>query len=166
TALTQARINSFLVERDGWNYANRAYVLHHGLGGRLNGPIDSPVSSCISCHGRAGNYAGPIASKIGQPMNMAFFGAAKPSVYPMAKFDEFFKPIRGGAHLETQDGDSYMTTDYSLQLSAGIRNYYQNQRSPTPVVNAAPRAGAVRAASPSTATAPLEPLRAVNRDGD
>ncbi|MGO4782083.1 hypothetical protein AB4084_42005, partial [Lysobacter sp. 2RAB21] len=54
TALTQARITSSLVERTGWNYGNRAYVLHHGLGGRLNGPIDSPVSSCISCHGRAG----------------------------------------------------------------------------------------------------------------
>ncbi|MGO1068149.1 hypothetical protein [Lysobacter sp. CA199] len=159
TALTQVRINSTLVERSGWNYANRAYVLHHGLGGRLNGPIDSPVSSCISCHGRAGTYAGTTASKIGQPMNMAFFSAAKPSVYPMAQFDEFFKPIPGGAHIETQSGDRYMTTDYSLQLSAGIRNYYQNLRNPPPVADSAPRAGRPAAAAPA-------PLPTVDRDGN
>ncbi|ALN90947.1 hypothetical protein [Lysobacter gummosus] len=164
TALTQARITSSLVERTGWNYGNRAYVMHHGLGGRLNGPIDSPVSSCISCHGRAGTYAGPTASKRGQPMVMAVFSAAKPSVYPMAQFDEFFKPIPGGSHIETQTGDRYMTTDYSLQLSAGIRNYYQSLRTPPPVADTAPRAGSVGATSVSAPA--QEPLRTVDRDGN
>ncbi|ROU05548.1 hypothetical protein [Lysobacter enzymogenes] len=167
TALTQARINGFLVEQPGWDYGNRAYVRHHGLGGRVNGPIDSPISSCVSCHGRAGTFANaadPVNR--GRPMTMAVFSANKPSDFPMAKFDEFFKPIADGAHLETQDGSQFMTTDYSLQVTGGIRNYYQHLRSQPPVVaEAVGNARGARAAAPvDLSDAP--PLPRVDRDAD
>ncbi|SDY95589.1 hypothetical protein SAMN04487939_11018 [Lysobacter sp. yr284] len=167
TALTQSRINGFLVEQPGWDYGNRAYVRHHGLGGRVNGPIDSPISSCVSCHGRAGTFANaadPVNR--GRPMAMAVFSANKPSDFPMDKFDEFFKPIADGAHLETQDGDRFMTTDYSLQVTGGIRNYYQHLRSQPPVVaESVPNSRGVRAAAPvDLSDAP--PLPRVDRDAD
>ncbi|QQP96677.1 hypothetical protein [Lysobacter enzymogenes] len=169
TALTQTRINSFLVEQPGWDYGDRAYVRHHGLGGRVNGPIDSPVSSCVSCHGRAGTFANaadPVNR--GRPMAMAVFSASKPSEYPMDKFDEFFKPIPDGAHVETQDGSQFMTTDYSLQVTGGIRNYYQNLRS-QPVAPVAAEAG--RATRNLKATVPVDlsnapALPRVDRDAD
>ena len=48
-------INHELLEPStGTDWRDRAYVRHHGLGGRLNGPVDNLSSSCISCHGRAG----------------------------------------------------------------------------------------------------------------
>lgn len=42
------------------------------------------------------------------------------------EFDRFFRLIRGGSHLETDRGDTFVTTDYSLQLSVGIKNFYQS----------------------------------------
>lgn len=129
TTLAEARINSSLVEVASWDYGHRAYVRHHGLGGRFNGPVDNPISSCISCHGRAGNYAdSQISENTGKPMEFALFSITKPSDFPLERFDHFFGHIPGGPHIEIQNGERFMTTDYSLQISAGIRNFYQNLR--------------------------------------
>lgn len=164
TRLTEARLTSSLVEQPGWDYGNRAYVRHHGLGGRVNGPIDSPVSSCISCHGRAGVHADTaIGPKSGQPMAMAYFAANKPSEYPLDQFDEFFKPIPGGAHIEVQARERYITTDYSLQLTGGIRNFYQNLRS-QPVMKTLRARGV--ATMDATELQASEPLPKVARDAD
>lgn len=164
TRLSQARITSSLVEQTGWDYGNRAYVRHHGLGGRVNGPIDSPVSSCISCHGRAGTHADTaIGPKSGLPMAMAYFAASKPSDYPPAQFNEFFKPIPGGAHIEVQNNERFVTTDYSLQLTGGIRNFYQNLRS-QPVMKTLKAKGVASADVETLSTA--QPLPKVARDAD
>jgi hypothetical protein len=131
TALSELRVNSTLVEVQDWDYGTRAYVRHHGIGGRLNGPVDNPVSSCISCHGRAGTFADalPISQNSGRPMEFALFSIQKPSQFPTERFHQLFSLIRGTSHLEMANGESFVTTDYSLQLSAGIRNFYQNLRS-------------------------------------
>ena len=44
-----------------------------------------------------------------------------------AEFDKYFANVKGGAYVRNFGGTDYNTTDYSLQLSAGIRNYYQNE---------------------------------------
>jgi tRNA(Arg) A34 adenosine deaminase TadA len=51
----------------------------------------------------------------------------------IAGFHEFFRTIRGGSHLETVrigsgPRETFVTVDYSLQLSQGIRNFYQYVR--------------------------------------
>lgn len=129
TTLSSLRLNTDLVEQAGWEYGNRAYVRHHGLGGRLNGPVDNPVSSCISCHGRAGNlFASPSTDDTGTPMEFAALSISKPSSFPMDRFDFFFGPIAGDSHAEKQGTVTFTTVDYSLQLMAGIRNFYQARR--------------------------------------
>lgn len=137
TNIKQSRINSFLVERVGLEYGAHAYVRHHGLGGRLNGPVDNPVSSCISCHGRAATFrdALPFNERSGLPMPFAFLNARKPSEFPEAQFDPFFRSIPGYSHVQEADALHFVTTDYSLQLSAGIRNFYQGLRGQGPLLD-------------------------------
>jgi hypothetical protein len=132
TKLTETRINSALVEVADWDYGPRAYVRHHGLGGRLNGPVDNPVSSCISCHGRAATFSDaiPINQNSGKPMEFALFNVVKPSQFPRDRFDQFFGLVRGMSHIE--DNERFVTTDYSLQVSSGIRNFYQHLRGNPP----------------------------------
>lgn len=130
TALKEVRINSSLVEVLDWDYGARAHVRHHGLGGRLNGPVDNPISSCISCHGRAATYAAalPVNLDSGKPMDFALLSVQKPSQFPQEKFSQYFNLVRGASHIEEVNNEQFITTDYSLQLTGGIRNFYQSLR--------------------------------------
>lgn len=112
-----------------------ARMYHLGLGGRMNGPVDNKISSCISCHGRAA-LAVPVTkdlSPVGEAQTrgrlMPFFNAlaAKPSDFSPVEFERFFRQIRGASHLETDLGVTYVTTDYSQQVAVGIRNYWQSR---------------------------------------
>ncbi len=116
--LTESYLNANLIELPGKNYTNEAYMRHHGLGGRLNGPVDNPVSSCVSCHARAG------VTRDGEPMPMGNFQASRPD-YTEADFNNYFSTIKGGANNIQLNSKTFVTTDYSLQISAGIRNYYR-----------------------------------------
>lgn len=138
TRLKESRLNSSLIEKDDVDYGKRAFVRHHGLGGRLNGPVDNPVSSCISCHGRAATFhqALPLNPNSGLPMPFAYFNAMRPSQFPADQFQRFFRTISGEAHLEKDEAFTFMTTDYSLQVSGGIRNFYQSLRSTRPSLDA------------------------------
>jgi hypothetical protein len=79
---------------------------HLGYQGRLNGPVDNPVSSCLSCH------------STGQ--------APQKSLIPAAGQDPalWFRNLRSGQPF-TPDG---ISTDYSLQLSFGISNFRAQQQ--------------------------------------
>ncbi len=118
--LTQTFLNSALIKNGSGSSENKAYMSHFGLGGRLNGPVDNKVASCISCHGRAANLPN------GQPAALGNFSTSI-AAYPSADFNKYFATIPGGAGLLDQDGKSFTKDDYSLQLSYGIRNYYQHQ---------------------------------------
>lgn len=122
-SLKQSVINQKLVGEAG-KTGNQAYVTHLGMGGRMNGPVDNPISSCISCHGRA------ALSKEGVPASIANFNKPK---YTQQDFEEYFKTIPCGVQTITQpnkDGgvDTFYTTDYSFQLANGIRNFVAVQR--------------------------------------
>jgi hypothetical protein len=125
THLDSTVINHELIEpsvESDWN--GHAYVRHHGLGGRLNGPVDNPSSSCISCHGRAA-----VSSKA-SGLHMPIINKTGSVPEQIAAFDEFFRLIRPHAQLvrtkEPVAGDSeFISVDYSLQVSIGIRNYFQ-----------------------------------------
>lgn len=131
TGLAGSYLNESLVERTGFNYDNGAFVRHYGLGGRLNGPVDNPASSCISCHGRAATIALPVTDpRAGTPMPIGpGSGVNLPSQFPEERFPEMFRQIGGGSHVErTPDGQEYITTDYALQISMGIRNFFEVRR--------------------------------------
>jgi hypothetical protein len=165
--LKQSSLNASLLEpAEGSGWGHRAYLRHFGLGGRLNGPVDNPSSSCISCHGRAGVYAAslPLNPNSGFPMPiLAGKGAEMGSMENQRKeFTEFFRDIRPNSHLEKAPGTgaekfTYVTVDYSLQISQGIRNYYQALRTNKPAVNALNMAqeGAFAPLNVDEATIPL-----------
>jgi len=127
TSLQESRLNSFLIEVPDADYGHKAYMRHFGLGGRLNGPVDNPISSCISCHGRAGTYADalPVNSNSGKPLPFANFSIRRPRDFPSTEFPIWFSQVRGGSHVVEFELEKYQTTDYSLQVSAGIRNFYE-----------------------------------------
>lgn len=85
---------------------------HYGWEGRLNGPVDNPVSSCLSCHSTA---QFPAQS----PMTVS-------PGWPAAQKMRWFRNLKPG---EPFDPGSE-STDYSFQLSMGVDNL-QAQRSAT-----------------------------------
>jgi hypothetical protein len=77
---------------------------HVGYQGRLNGPIDNPVSSCLSCHSTAEVPAGTMVPPSG----------ANPAPW--------FRNIKSGTPFDA----GRQSTDYSLQLAVGIANFTAN----------------------------------------
>ncbi len=98
---------------------NAAVTMPHvGYQGRLNGPVDNPISSCLSCHATGESPVGPSGMIPSPPGNPKWFQNI-PSGTP-------FDP---GAHA----------TDYSLQLSVGIANFLEQMKimhAPTPAAKA------------------------------
>jgi hypothetical protein len=84
---------------------------HLGWAGRLNGPVDNPMSSCISCHATA---QWPALSPMVPPSSVA-----PGSVEWMRWF------------LNTKSGQPFdfgaTSLDYSLQLALGLANFADSQ---------------------------------------
>ena len=119
--LKETYLNAALIEDKNRIYTNQAYIRYHGLGGRLNGPVDNPVSSCISCHGQAG------VNDKGVPMSTGDFSSNRQN-FPLTSFNLYFTTPNGGSYERLFNNEKFTTTDYSLQLSTGIKNYYNNER--------------------------------------
>lgn len=84
---------------------------HLGWLGRLNGPVDNPISACLSCHATAQHaYTGPV------PLASA----------PVTEKMRFFRNL--GPATPFTAGETSL--DYSLQLAAGIRNFMDDRRPP------------------------------------
>lgn len=90
------------------------HMPHVGFKGRLNGPVDNPASSCLSCHATAENPGG------------AMFGPDPNRWFQNLKSGQPFDPGR-------------QSMDYSLQLSVGLANFLAAQQinnAPTPALKA------------------------------
>jgi hypothetical protein len=95
---------------------------HLGWNGRLNGPVDNPISSCMSCHMTAQwpSYA---------TLNPAFIGYKGPrgSKYWMRWFQDIDCATPFGNYLPPNGapdtGINPLSTDFSLQLSESIQNF-------------------------------------------
>lgn len=89
---------------------------HFGRGGRVNGPVDNPTSSCLSCHATAQS---PVTS-----------GMAPSAGMPWAVAKCWFRNLPatqafGAAPSATSCGQTsadQRSLDYSLQLAVGVRN--------------------------------------------
>lgn len=89
---------------------------HLGWGGRLNGPVDSPRSSCMSCHSTAqtpalSSMVPPRAAEVGSDQWMYWF-----------------RNVRAG---EAFDQGRAVTNDYSLQITLSIQNFLAAQNQAT-----------------------------------
>lgn len=85
---------------------------HLGWNGRLNGPVDNPNSSCLSCHMTA--EAPQVAI-----MNPLF--QANPPAVGSDEWMKWFQNIPAGGPFTA----GTQSTDYSLQMSGGLVNFYQ-----------------------------------------
>jgi hypothetical protein len=103
---------------ESWiNPAAPAYAKAHlGVGGRLNGPVDNPVSACMSCHSTA--QAPSLADMRPPASGNACFGQRAnwfrnlPGTQPFGRFDP------NGTCETALNGITQLTAaDYSLQLS-------------------------------------------------
>lgn len=79
---------------------------HLGYQGRLNGPVDNPVSSCLSCHATGEDPAGN---------NMIPPSGQDPS--------RWFQNLPSGTPFDT----GAISTDYSLQVQVGLTNFANAQ---------------------------------------
>lgn len=114
--LQEGMINSSLILPEGIDEAGEhAFVTHFGLGGRVNGPIDNPISSCMSCHGLASVPSQSVVPR-----------GAWPGNYPEDEFDHFFANTPPG----TGDDPDRIQLDYSMQLAFGIRAFASCLRNP------------------------------------
>jgi hypothetical protein len=109
---------------------------HLGWNGRLNGPVDNPVSSCMSCHMtaeipelspmnptfQAPDAVPPIGSPVNQPPPAGYTGTW------YGGWMRWFQNVRCGVPFDkpgnpwTHEGAK--STDYGLQLAQGITNFY------------------------------------------
>ncbi|MDT7689642.1 MAG: hypothetical protein QOE46_2401 [Acidobacteriota bacterium] len=103
--------------------ANELPPTHLGWNGRLNGPVDNPISSCMSCHMTAQfpSYAA---------LSPAFLPGPPPkrgSNYWMKWFQDIDCTVPFGNYLPPngtpETGISPLSTDFSLQLSISITNF-------------------------------------------
>jgi hypothetical protein len=129
---TQTPINTGLKETIINPDTNQLPVTHLGWEGRLNGPVDNPLSSCMSCH--------MTASHLGQDLSPLFVDKKlRPSPespdwdtwwmqwfqnvgWKNGKLDKFvLKPFTKTPLPELKD-----SLDFSLQLSAALQNFDQS----------------------------------------
>lgn len=86
---------------------------HLGWNGRLDGPVDNPVSACMSCHLTAES---PQLS----PMNPTFQAPDKVPPVGSPAWMRWFQNNMAGTPFDA----AAKSTDFSLQLAAGLANFY------------------------------------------
>jgi hypothetical protein len=88
---------------------------HLGWNGRLNGPVDNPMSSCYSCHATA-EYTQ------GSPMNPTFDADTLKNDPPgSVGWMRWFQNNKCGTPFDA----GHVSTDFSLQLAAALQNFDQ-----------------------------------------
>lgn len=107
---TVTKINPHLKETSINPDTHQLPPTHLGWNGRLNGPVDNPVSSCISCHMTAES---PTLS----PLNPSFQANPPPMGSP-----EWMRWFGNVACAHPFDAEA-KSTDYSLQLAISIENF-------------------------------------------
>jgi hypothetical protein len=93
------------------NPAAAPLMQHYGWAGRLNGPVDNRVSSCLSCHSTA---QVPQGSAMTPPGNAA-----------ESERLNWFRNIKASTAFDPSG--QFEPVDYSLQLSAGIQRFHASQ---------------------------------------
>ncbi len=144
TPMTQTKVNPKLKETSINRNTKEVPPSHLGWNGRLNGPVDNFLSSCMSCHMTAEvpalspanptfqgiwNVANlsqpPVGSPVDQPPPQGFTGGW------YGGWMRWFQNLKCGQPFDprgnpwTQEGAK--STDFSLQLSQGLTNFSEWQ---------------------------------------
>lgn len=106
------RINPQLKETIINPDTNELPPTHLGWNGRLNGPVDNPMSSCLSCHMTASAPASLPISPLFQ---------ANPPAPGSDVWMNWFQNLKCGDHFDPQKRAH--PTDFSLQLAISIQNW-------------------------------------------
>lgn len=85
---------------------------HLGWNGRLNGPVDNPMSSCMSCHATA-----QVREK--SPLSPLF--QSNPPLPGSSAWMRWFKNVKCGERFD----EDVPSTDFSLQLAISVKNFQQ-----------------------------------------
>ena len=101
--LDQAAFNTGTRVTESWINPDLRTPQHLGFLGRLNGPVDNPKSSCLSCHMTAQM---PVRSPMMPPDN-------SPNLM------RWFDNMPAGNSFDQRS----IGTDYNLQISSGIQNF-------------------------------------------
>ena len=101
--LDQAAFNAGTRVTESWINPDLRTPQHLGFLGRLNGPVDNPKSSCLSCHMTAQT---PVRSPMMPPNDSGF---------PM----RWFENMPAGNSFDQRS----IGTDYNLQISSGIQSF-------------------------------------------
>ena len=106
---TQTIINTKLMETIINPDSTELPPTHLGWNGRLNGPVDNPMSSCYSCHATA-EYP------TGSPLSPLFDGdSAKLNPPGSLGWMRWFQNNKCGTPF---DGPTYQSTDFCLQITS------------------------------------------------
>jgi hypothetical protein len=159
----KTKINPQLKETVINDDANELPPTHLGWDGRLNGPVDNPISSCMSCHMTA-------QFPSDAPMNPSFQSKypytykPKGNAYWMRWFQDIECAVPFGNYVAggvPEKGLNTLSTDFSLQLAISIANfcdeYPQSGPCPTPVApptQAAEKSARILGAARPRANAP------------
>jgi len=92
-------------------------AMHLGWGSRLNGPVDGPQSSCMSCHSTA-QYPG--VSAIMPFLNSPAVNMPEAGTTASAAWMRWFRNV--GCATPFDPGKAF-SLDYSLQLQKSVDNY-------------------------------------------
>jgi hypothetical protein len=95
------------------------HMPHVGWQGRLNGPVDNPISSCLSCHSTAQLPNAP-GGMIPNPAGNA----------------AWFRNIPSGTPFATNPPPNAVALDYSLQNWVGLNNFYNAHKAANPATPA------------------------------
>ena len=123
-----------------------AHTPHLGYKDRLNGPVDNPASSCMSCHSTS-QMPFPFS------LNLPTRSGVPPAKPTLADLELYFRNVPAGTPFDV--GKGYVSLDYSLQLQVGIANMLRAAPPPAP-------AGAAMAAR---APMKLTNIRPLDREG-
>lgn len=98
--------------------ADELPATHLGWGGRLNGPVDNPMSSCMSCH------------MTGQSPQLSQMSPTFEDDPPAPGSDRWMRWYRNLGCAELFDPGA-ASTDFSLQMAIALQNYRDWQREAT-----------------------------------
>lgn len=105
---------------------------HLGFEKRVNGPVDNPRSSCLSCHSTA---------QINPDLSRASRSAIPPANASLSTLRLYFRNIKAGEPFDA----GARSLDYSLQLQNGIANWAQANPDPPPAATSPSRPAAASA---------------------
>jgi hypothetical protein len=83
---------------------------HLGWNSRLNGPLDNPKSSCMSCH---------MTAEAPQKSPMSPLFQSNPPKAGSKEWMRWFQNVKCGEPFDT----GAMSTDFSLQMAAALQNF-------------------------------------------